>query len=43
LVPESEVIPLELGIDEALKYVISLGTITPTAMPPSAHSPDAGT
>lgn len=43
LVPESEIIPLELGIDEALKYVISLGTITPTAMPPSAHSPDAGT
>ncbi|CUB07524.1 DUF502 domain-containing protein [Tepidiphilus thermophilus] len=43
LVPESEIIPLELGIDEALKYVISLGTITPTAMPPSIHSPDAGT
>ena len=41
--PESEIIPLELGIDEELKYVISLGTITPTAMPPSAHSPDAGT
>jgi len=42
LVPESEVVPLELGIDEALKYVISLGTITPTAMSSSAPSPDAG-
>lgn len=43
LVPESELIPLELGIDEALKYVISLGTIMPTTMPSSAPSPNTGT
>ncbi|MBI5781326.1 MAG: DUF502 domain-containing protein [Rhodocyclales bacterium] len=43
LVPESELIPLELGIDEALKYVISLGTIMPTTMPSSAPSPNPGT
>lgn len=43
LVPESELIPLELGIDEALKYVISLGTIMPTTMPSSAPSPHTGT
>jgi uncharacterized membrane protein len=31
LVPRSEVIELELSVDEALTYVISMGAVSPSA------------
>lgn len=34
LVPEREVIPLEIGVEEALKYVVSAGFVLPS--PPSS-------
>jgi uncharacterized membrane protein len=42
IVPARDVIPLDLSIDEALKYVISLGTLNPktrSPVPPPADLP----
>lgn len=36
LVPEDQVIPLALSVEEALKLVISGGIVTPTMLPPRA-------
>ena len=37
IVPRREAVELEMSVDEALKYVISMGTVSPTAHPaPSA-------
>ena len=40
LLPRAEVIELDMSVDEALTYVISMGAVSPTARPvPSEHSP----
>ena len=40
LLPRSEVIELEMSVDEALTYVISMGAVSPTARSlPSDHGP----
>ncbi|MGA0101281.1 MAG: DUF502 domain-containing protein [Burkholderiaceae bacterium] len=37
MLPRAEVIPLSIGVDAALKYVVSMGTVPPSAQPkPSA-------
>lgn len=36
IVPRREAIELEMSVDEALKYVISMGTVSPTAHPASS-------
>lgn len=41
MLPKSEVIELEMSVDTALKYVISMGVVTPPAQPPRVGS--AGT
>jgi uncharacterized membrane protein len=38
LVPESELIPLEMGLEDALKMVVSAGIVTPAARPPGRTS-----
>lgn len=35
MLPRSEVIPLSIGVDAALKYVVSMGTVPPAAQPKS--------
>ena len=34
MVPRAEVVPLGMSVDEALKYVISMGVVAPTAQKP---------
>jgi uncharacterized membrane protein len=36
LLPRSEVIVLQMSVDEALTYVISMGSVSPTVHPASA-------
>jgi uncharacterized membrane protein len=33
MLPRAEVIPLSIGVDAALKYVVSMGTVPPSAQP----------
>jgi uncharacterized membrane protein len=33
MLPRTEVIPLSIGVDAALKYVVSMGTVPPSAQP----------
>ncbi|MGA1552555.1 MAG: DUF502 domain-containing protein [Burkholderiaceae bacterium] len=33
MLPRTEVIPLSIGVDAALKYVVSMGTVLPSAQP----------
>lgn len=37
MLPKSEVIELEMSVDEALKYIISMGVVAPPARPRSLH------
>lgn len=41
MVPRGEVVPLRMSVDEALKYIISMGVVSPppSAMPPVPPSP----
>jgi uncharacterized membrane protein len=36
ILPRSEVIELQMSVDEALTYVISMGSVAPGALPESA-------
>jgi uncharacterized membrane protein len=36
ILPRSEVIELQMSVDEALTYVISMGSVAPGALPDSA-------
>lgn len=38
IMPRSEVIPLSIPVDVALKYVVSMGTVPPTPHPPALPS-----
>jgi hypothetical protein len=31
MLPRAELIPLSIGVDAALKYVVSMGTVPPSA------------
>ena len=35
MVPRGDVIVLQMSVDEALKYVISMGVVAPPAPPPA--------
>ena len=37
LVPASDVIELDMSVDEALTYVISMGAVSPSALPTNPH------
>ena len=37
LVPATDVIELDMSVDEALTYVISMGAVSPTALPTNPH------
>jgi uncharacterized membrane protein len=37
LVPAADVIELDMSVDEALTYVISMGAVSPTALPTTPH------
>jgi uncharacterized membrane protein len=40
IMPRSAVRPLRMSVDEALKYIISMGVVAPSAaLPPGAHKP----
>jgi uncharacterized membrane protein len=40
IMPRSTVRPLHMSVDEALKYIISMGVVAPSAaLPPGAHKP----
>ncbi len=44
MVPRAELHPLTMSVDEALKYIISMGVVAPSNVPPVAPtSPAAGT
>lgn len=38
-VKKSDTIELEMSVDEALKYIVSMGVVAPSPMPPSQHFP----
>ncbi|MBN8491613.1 MAG: DUF502 domain-containing protein [Burkholderiales bacterium] len=43
MMPRAEVVPLGMSVDEALKYIISMGVVAPAGRAPSvqaAHKPD---
>ena len=37
LVPAADVIELDMSVDEALTYVISMGAVSPSALPTNPH------
>jgi len=37
LVPAADEIELDMSVDEALTYVISMGAVSPTALPTTPH------
>jgi uncharacterized membrane protein len=37
MMPRADVIELDMSVDEALKYVISMGVATPALAPPKPH------
>jgi uncharacterized membrane protein len=39
MLPRSEVIPLSMSVDAALKYIVSMGVVAPPAEPPIVISP----
>ncbi len=39
MLPRSEVIPLSMSVDAALKYIVSMGVVAPLAEPPIIISP----
>ncbi|MEN9902919.1 MAG: hypothetical protein RL651_1583 [Pseudomonadota bacterium] len=45
MVPKSDVLELDMSVEDALKYLISMGVVTPTAPQPANHlkQPDAAT
>ena len=43
IMPRSDVRPLTMSVDEALKYVISMGVVGPGEHPPTALPPAAAT
>ncbi|PTT79142.1 DUF502 domain-containing protein [Pelomonas sp. HMWF004] len=42
IVPKADVKPLHMTVDEALKYIISMGTVSPVAHPGDAAGGDGG-
>jgi len=42
MVPKADVVELHMSVDEALKYVISMGVVAPPPHPHGAHLPPAG-
>jgi uncharacterized membrane protein len=42
IVPKADVVELHMSVDEALKYVISMGVVAPPLHPHGAHLPPAG-
>ena len=42
MVPKADVIELHMSVDEALKYVISMGVVAPPVAAQGAHLPPAG-
>ena len=43
MVRKADVIELQMSVDEALKYVISMGVVAPPASPPVGVPPPGGT
>ena len=39
MVPRTDVVVLRMSVDEALKYVISMGVVAPPAPPPAPQPP----
>jgi uncharacterized membrane protein len=40
MMPRSDVVPLRMSVDEALKYIISMGVVAPPPpLPPRAAAP----
>lgn len=39
LVPRDEVIPLEMSVDQAMRFVFTLGVVSPDDLPPEARPP----
>lgn len=39
MMPSADVIELDMSVDEALKYIISMGVVAPPARPPAAPEP----
>jgi uncharacterized membrane protein len=37
MMPRTEVVPLDMSVDEALKYIISMGVVAPPGRPPAAQ------
>jgi uncharacterized membrane protein len=36
MLPRSEIIELDMSVDEALKYIVSMGVVAPTGRKPGA-------
>jgi uncharacterized membrane protein len=37
MMPRADVVPLDMSVDEALKYIISMGVVAPTHRAPSVQ------